>query len=168
MNTIKHLEPTKWVQPDSYAGHSPVGDYIIYSRNRDSSICENVNYKLILADLSKLNEKLQREEDEPFVYDFRAKHWACGWVEYIIVCKDSPSEILTLASEIICALESYPIYNDDKYSEAQAEVIYENWDNSSIQERIDYIKDNNAGSIFQSRRNIIPEKVFNSLSEVYY
>ena len=98
-------ELNKWETPDSYAGHNPVGDYTIYNRTRDSSIMENSNYELILKELSDLAEPFDklRDDGEPFVYDFRAGHWACGWVEEIIIRQDAPKQIIERAKEIEAA-----------------------------------------------------------------
>ena len=40
-----------------------------------------------------------------WVYDFRAGHWACGWVEYILVRKDAPQSVIDAAIEVIGSME---------------------------------------------------------------
>ena len=35
---------TKWEHPDNYAGFSPVGDYLLLSKNRDRYILDEVNF----------------------------------------------------------------------------------------------------------------------------
>ena len=109
-----------WQQPQSYAGHSPIGDYVLYSRNRDSSILENSNYELILDELTTFAEKFDhlRDDGEAFAYDFRTKHWGCGWIEYIIIRQDAPTQIIELAESIESALSDYPVYSDDDYSDS--------------------------------------------------
>ena len=146
MGPIEHLQDEcTWEHPPSYGGHSPVGDFLIYSRNRDSSILENVNYDEILRVLREEQEKqceapeVEGEEYTPWVYDFRASHWGVGWVEYIIVRKEAPEALLTLAGEIFCALSDYPVFSDDLYSEAQHEAICEYWENCGAQEQMEYL-----------------------------
>ena len=78
----------KWTTPKYYFGDDPVDDYLIYSRNRDSKIYENSNYERVLEDLKKLDEKGE------YVYDWRANHWACGWIEYIMIKPDAPDTII--------------------------------------------------------------------------
>lgn len=162
------LNECKWEKPDSYFGHNPVGDYVIYSRNRDSSILENTNYELILAQLDGEAEKYP--DIEKPVYDFRASHWGCGWIEYIIVNKDAPESILDLAEEILSALADYPVVSDDLYSENQYNAIYEYWEECGLKERIEWCKD--AGeSIFSARKeDCIPSPVLDELfqHEMFY
>ena len=146
----------KWEHPDSYAGHSPTGDYVIYARNRDSTILENTNYKLILDELEALNP--ESLADDPPVYDFRAGHWAVGWVEYIIVKANAPANIIKAAEEIVCALADYPVYDEDAYTNAQMEAIDEYWEGLSPRDKAEYCKDNGA-SIFAFRHDRMPEQV---------
>lgn len=167
MNAIEHLKSCKWETPDSYVGHNPVGNYLIYSRNRDSSIAEDVNYQEILKDLQAVMS--EEDRDNSRVYDFRASHWACGWIEYIIVEQNASEKVLQLAGEIVCGLADYPIYNDDKVSEAESEARFEYWQDASLSERIDLIKEYTDLSIFAARRDDeLPEEVENYLYDVVY
>ena len=107
---------------------------------------QNVNYNEVFRVLLEEQEKhpeapeVEGKEYTPWVYDFRAGHWGCGWVEYIIVRKEAPDALLTLAGEIFCALSNYPVFCDYKYSEAQHEAIYEYWENiCGSQEQIEYL-----------------------------
>ena len=167
MGPIEHLEEeAKWERPPSYGGHSPDGDYLIYSRTRDSRILGNVNYEGILKCL-KYHAELIAESDpdlDDWVYDFCANHWACGWVEHIIVRKDAPDCLLKLAGEIFCAMGNYPVFDDSAYSEACYNAICEHWEGCSIDERITYCKDSKV-SILASRRDVIPCEVYNLLAQ---
>ena len=161
-------ELSKWESPDSYAGHNPVGDYVIYTRNRDSSIMENSNYELILKELSDLSEPFDNVRDggEPFVYDFRAGHWACGWVETIIIRQNAPAEIIELAESIEGALSDYPVYSDDDYSERQWNEMCRYWNAIDTRERIEWLKESGE-SIFLARNDDhIPESF--QESEMFY
>tara|TARA_R110001592_G_scaffold60652_3_gene184612 strand:+ start:200 stop:691 length:492 start_codon:yes stop_codon:yes gene_type:complete len=161
-------ELNKWETPDSYAGHNPVGDYMIYSRTRDSSIMENSNYELILKELSDLAETFDnlRDDGEPYVYDFRAGHWACGWVEEIIIRKDAPKEIIERAKEIDAALSDWPIYSDDDYYERQLNEMRRYWNDIDIEERVEWLQESGE-SIFLARNDDhIPESL--DESEMFY
>ena len=154
---------TKWEYPSDYGGFSPDGDYLIYSRNRDSSILENCNYEMILEQLTKLSDTLVTDEEEPFAYDFRAGHWACGWVEYILISANSPDQLITEAEEIVCALADYPVLNESVYSDKQTEAVYEYWLQCSLSDRIDACKSYGL-SIFAARS----DDLFNIADEFYY
>jgi hypothetical protein len=161
-------ELTTWETPDSYAGHNPVGDYTLYSRTRDSSIMENSNYELILKELSDLSEPLDqlRDDGEPYVYDFRAGHWAVGWVEEIIIRQDAPKQIIERAKEIEAALADYPVYSDDDYSERQWNEMCRYWNDIDIKERVEWLQESGE-SIFLARNNdYIPESFYES--EMFY
>lgn len=167
MDAIEHLEENKWQKESCYVGHQPEG-YVVYSRNRDSCIAENVNYQEILKDLEKLSEELQTESA---VYDFRASHWSVGWVEYIIVPTEAPDRLKQVAGEMLCALSDYPLYKEDKVSEAECEARQEYWKECSISERIELIKEHNPEcSIFAARRDYYSTDVDHNgsfLEEIY-
>lgn len=161
-------ELNKWETPDSYAGHNPVGDYTIYSRSRDSSIMENSNYELILWELLGLAEPFDklRDDGEPYVYDFRAGHWACGWVEAIIIRQDAPKQIIERAQEIEAALADYPVYSDEDYYLEQMKEIHRYWNDINISERIYWLKESGE-SIFLARDDDhIPESL--EQNEMFY
>jgi acyl-CoA synthetase (AMP-forming)/AMP-acid ligase II len=155
------LADSKWTHPSDYGGHSPDGDYVIYGRNRDSSILENVNYREILEDLENIADSR--------CYDFRAGHWAVGWVEYIVVPNDSPDVVILAAAEIVAALADYPVWNEESYSEAQYNAMHEYWEQCSIRERTEHCQES-GDSIFAARRDDIPEFVMENLSqhEMFY
>ena len=147
-------ELNKWETPDSYAGHNPVGDYTLYGRTRDSSIMENSNYELILKELSDLAEPFDqlRDDGEPYVYDFRAGHWAAGWVEEIIIRQDAPKQIIERAKEIEAALSDYPVYSDEDYSQRQWDEMYRHWNDIDIKERVEWLQESGE-SIFLARND---------------
>lgn len=182
MSNYPYLEKVAWEHPESYGGHSPQGDYVVYARNRDSDCLSESNYAGILEALQELYETpemqaayeiveakernpnhdsgglWESQDSYPFVYDFRAGHWACGWVEYIIVRKDSPKEILDLAESILSDLSDYPVYNEDDFSERERNYADEVWrDCYNVEERIELIKEWSPGtSIFAARRDYLP------------
>lgn len=173
MEAIEHLSETVWSKPDHYYGFSPDGDYLIYSRHRDSTILENCNYYGILSDLQEkakeYGDEGHDENGEPFIYDWRASCSMFGWHDYIMVSQSAPDELKQFAGEIYCSISDYPIYNEMAYSEAQYNAVCEYWESESIQGRIDLCVENGY-SIFASRSDSIPESVFDSLmdSEMFY
>jgi len=161
-------ELNRWEAPDYYSGHNPIGDYTLYGRTRDSSIMENSNYELILEELTDLAEQFDklRGDGEPFVYDFRAGHWACGWVELIIIRQDAPKQIIDLAKEIQAALSDYPVYSDDDYSQRQWDEMFRYWNDIDIKERVEWLQESGE-SIFSARDDsYIPESFYQS--EMFY
>ena len=99
--------PNIWGPPSDYGGHSPDGAYVIYSRHRDSTTLTNVNYRGILEHLDNRADSHCGDRDH---YDFRAGHWAVGWVEYIVVPNDSPDAVILAAAEIVAALSDNLVF----------------------------------------------------------
>ena len=52
------LDQHRWQTPDSYAGFNPVGDIVICSQNRDSSILEQSNYQAIFSHLQEFAKQM--------------------------------------------------------------------------------------------------------------
>lgn len=169
MNVTDQLKEMEWEHPDSYGGHSPEGHYCVYSRNRESTILENCNYQSILNELKELDCETSGKKERPKVYDFRAGHWACGWVEYIIIERDAHSAVLERACEILSALADYPVYNEVEYSNKQNEEIHDYWLRISLRERLAWCADVGT-SIFSARHEAIEENIYEALSqhEMFY
>lgn len=169
-----NYELEEWTTPESYGGFDPVGDYPICGRSRDSRTYENVNYERILEDLQKLEGCMDAPENpdlgdswdiSSYIYDYRAGHWASGWVEVILCRRDAPDHIQKAVYETLAALEDYPLYDEMAVSDAEFEAVSEYWENLSIRERVGYIEDFNEYnkwseplSIFAARR--FPEEDF--------
>jgi len=149
--------PTGFDSDANFAGDKPTG-YVIYSRNRDSSILEETNFAAILEDLGGEGD---------LVRVIRHGHWACGWIEYITVDDTAPDTLLDRCVDIVRALEEYPVYSDNRYSEAQWEAITDHWERSNLRDRADYCRE--AGvSIFAARHDCMPDAVYEVLSESIY
>jgi len=156
----------RWTTPQDYCGFNPVGHFLLYSRNRDSSILENCNYSAIMRELLAVaSSEPEPESGENWVYDFRASHWAVGWVEYILIRPDAPKSVINEAESIACALSGYPVFSDDEYSDAQYTEIYHYWERIGTRERLEWCRDGGE-SIFAARRSDeIPEGAFYCLLE---
>lgn len=149
---MEHL--TVWEHSRDYGGYSPDGEYVITSQHRDSDALERSNYARILEDLSKLAAEHGAPDS---VYDWRAGHWAVGWVEYIMVKPDAPSAVLQAAVEIVCALEDYPVYDESDWSELEYTEACDYWVCMSVADRVDAIHHSHSrASIFSARRDDLP------------
>ncbi len=160
--------PSGWDSKSNYMGENCDNYYVIYSKNRDSEILTEVNFDLILKDLealeSKITNKMEYLVDEPWVDVHRHNHWACGWIEYIFVRKDSPTQLLDLCVDITKALADYPVYSDEAYSDRQYEAMHDYWSGMLLQDRVDMCKAN-GDSVFAARHESIPDGVFEDFRE---
>ncbi len=157
----------RWTHPDSYGGHDPIGDYQLCGQSRDSDALERSNYKRIFEDLLKKAVELGQpedtetdyREDEPkqWVYDFRANHWAVGWVDQVIIRKEAPEALIHFAEEIRDAIDSYPVYDEEHFSELEVEEAENYWGSMPVKERYELIKEwAPEVSIFAARHDYVP------------
>ncbi len=181
MNTATQITLPKWTTPDSYFGFDPVGDYVLYSRHRDSTLLTESNWEClqqeletIIEDLPKPNTRYKRtyygeEEELPsdWLYVWSASHWAVGWVEYLMIREDAPQELIEKADELYHYLKNeYPILDDDDYSQRQDEAIYQFWQDCTLEERMEYCRKTDD-SIFAARRDDeIPPDVYDYLRDM--
>ena len=155
----EHLKDRKWEHPSDYGGYSPDGDYMLGGQSRDSHALERSNYQRVLEDLEAEAAKHPEPDDgEPWVHDFRASHWAVGWVEQIIVRADAPAPVLDLAEEIVCRLADYPVYDESHFGELEHTEVSDYWERCSVAERVKIIKDSgSSASIFAARSDCYPD-----------
>ncbi|WP_018234242.1 hypothetical protein [Thioalkalivibrio thiocyanodenitrificans] len=166
---IETLKPYRWAHPSSYGGFSPDGDYVVASYNRDSKLLERANFE---AFKSALESAAKPFGDAPclgdmhreYVYTWRARHWGCGWVEYLGVRSDAPYVILKTAGDILDAMADYPIIDDELHSFLESEEVEKAWDQASMNEKIDYCR-NAEISIFAAREEMPRSEVFERIRE---
>jgi hypothetical protein len=161
-----------WEHPSDYGGFSPDGDYLVLSTNRDADSVTRSNWECA-QDLLRCQhfESSPWDDDyeerfalRPVVYDFRAGHWAVGWVEYMLVRKDAPDEVLIEVAKMLAALEDYPVLDEDHLSNLEWDEACEAWKCMSLRERVEICGENRV-SIFAARRDEIPLDDTGSLFE---
>lgn len=170
---MKDINMPTWQTPDSYMGFDPIGDYCLYAKTRDSDILTESNWDEIQKELKTILKTLPKPESRydgygkelpsAWLYTWSASHWACGWVEYMMIRADAPKELIEKANEIYSMLKfEYPILNEEDYSERQYEAVCRYWDDASMKERIDMCA-KNSESIFAARHSFIPSNVMDDL-----
>ena len=150
---------TKWEHPSDYGGFSPDGDYMIAGQSRDSDALERSNYRTIFAALERESAKHAEPEDgEAWVYDFRAGHWAVGWVEQLMIRQDAPESIISAAEEIEGALSNYPVFDEEDFCELEEEEAHQYWSGESLEYRVEMIQQWGTGecNIFAARHDYPP------------
>ena len=155
-----------WETPSDYFGFDPVGDIGVAAKHRDSDALARSNFtaaKASLLEAAGLDAEVIAACDgddmdaRPVVYDWRASHWAVGWVEYLMVRADAPQAVLDEAQAIADALEDYPALDEDDWSQLAHEEASDFWASLSVRQRADYIKDYAPEvSIFAARRDWVP------------
>ena len=150
--TPEHLE--LWTRPDSYFGADWTGHYPIISAHRDSDCLERSNYRVALAILRAI------ETEECPAYDYplqiaHERHFAVGWVDTILIDKDCLS-LVKAADELLARLETYPVLDEEDWSNLEFETAATCWENCSVSERL-YWCDRYEVSIFAARHSHMPE-----------
>lgn len=167
-----------WKQPDSWAGKPWHGWFVGLGQNRDSGTLTRSNFEVFLKALRELPEvtvddtknaelsyRTEREDwsSVDTVYVVSESHWACGWIDWIAIHPSNEAAI-KLADEMLCALEDYPVLDDDHWSRREDEAVMKWWQGEPLSWRIELCRDNNE-SIFAARHDYPPESVYNELRE---
>lgn len=161
------LKPHIWTHPSDYGGFSPDGDYCIATQNRDSDALTRSNYRRIFADIkAEAHDDRDADNERPVAYDWRAGHWMCGWIEYLMVRHDAPDALLIQCAEIVAALSDYPVYDESDYSELEWNGAADYWARCSVKDRVEMIRETQCGaSIFAARRDELPRDDSGALFE---
>jgi len=157
MNAAEHLAENAWKHPRDYGGFSPDGDYLVLSRNRDSDLLSESNWDYACRALGAeaYDGGSEYFSERPAVYHWRAGHWACGWVEYLMVRADADESVLTAAGDIVCSLADYPVLDESDYSDRECEAVNETWERASVSERVKWLQWARM-NIFAARRDEFP------------
>ena len=114
-------------------------------QSRDSDALERSNFICGL-------EALGGESDSVQVHRFG--HWAVGWIEEIMI--DPADKIaVTKADEILCALENYPVVNEEHFCALENEEAESYWEQMGIAERVELCQRFGI-SVFAARHDYIP------------
>lgn len=169
------LRKAAWEHPSSYGGFSPDGHFVIATRTRDSDVLTESNWVTagkMLCEAAGLDSVPAYCERDPFppVYDWRAGHWGCGWIEYLMVAPDAPEVVLQCAADILDSLSDYPILDESDFSEREEQARCERWKDADIRERLDYIESANKYgdkiSIFAARHDYPPNSDTGAMDEI--
>lgn len=136
MNYLKPLKeiisnPSGWDSLDNYAGEIPEPEWLcLITRSRDSDELTESNWRCALQQLGGKSENVSID---------RFGHWACGWWESLSVRAGTKEH--AAAREIADRLESYPVLDEEDYSELESETAERVWqDCYNDSDRIDYIR----------------------------
>jgi hypothetical protein len=111
----------------NYAGDRLDGFYV-YAKNRDSGTLVRSNFACILRDLEAA---ALEAEDDASVLTPSFGHWACGWVEQIVLKANAPEAVVRKAEEILDNLEDYPIHDERHFSDLEYEEAATYWERLS-------------------------------------
>lgn len=124
MKTLTEVasKPSSWDDFSNYIGrdlHEFSTLYVVMTRNRDSDILTESNWNAALKFLGG-------ESDDCVIHRFR--HWACGWWEALCVT----SNLKDQGEMIEKRLYSYPVLDEDDFSNREWEAAQHTWECLSI------------------------------------
>lgn len=155
-----------WSHPNDYGGFSPDGDLILLSRTRDSGALERSNWTQVGVALGAVAfDARDAKAPRPNVYHWRAGHWACGWVEYLMIHADAPHDIIEQACAIRADLNDYLIFDEEHYSDLEADEGEAYWRSLSVRGRVELCQEC-GDSIFAARRTYPPENCERRIREL--
>ena len=94
--------------------------------NRDADTVQRSNFAEMCAELERIERAADTEDESAEMYAVhRFGHWACGWVELVIVRPGSAAA--EYAAECAERLESYPVLSDDGLSQLESDDAAESW-----------------------------------------
>lgn len=106
-----HLK--KWTLPDSYMGPTFYDYYVFMGQNRDSDLLTQSNFICALEQIGGETETVQV---------IRQGHWACGWIELIII-HESDDEALKKADSVMKHYKNYPVVDEYHFSEFERDAV---------------------------------------------
>lgn len=116
---LESISEYKWERASNYIGPDYSQSYILYGKNRDSDYMVKANFDAIYDYIKEL------DKTEEYIHIESASHWACGWIEYILVDESAPIEILNRFKDIREAIEDYPIFCEGTVYEYKQDEIRE-------------------------------------------
>lgn len=124
----------------NYMGEVPDSDWLcVMTRSRDSDCLTESNWRVAIKMLGGESENVRID---------RFGHWACGWWESLSVKDGSSSH--SIGQDITEQIDSYPILDEDDFSELEEERAQEVWESFNDSERVQYMRDNRSQFEFRS------------------
>jgi hypothetical protein len=99
-----------WTRPNNYLGQTWEGYYVFLSQTRDSEALTRSNFECALDIIKNVGEQSIVVSHE--------RHWACGWLETILIPKEN-TDAIEVAQKMLDKLDCYPILNEEHYYELE-------------------------------------------------
>lgn len=118
------------------------GWLVAYTLTRDGDALSRSNFRCFLKLLGgKGTEgaKGSQEVAEGVTIE-EAKHWACGWIQYLVIDPSRP-DLVAIAEQALARLEDYPVLDEEDWSQEESEEADLVWRSCYRErERVKYIR----------------------------
>lgn len=124
---------------------------------RDANCLDRSNYRCfveLLGGKPTDGSKGSQEINESVAIG-EAMHWACGWLQYLII-NPADLELIKLAENTIEKLGDYPVLDESDFSELETEEANEVWESCfKPKDRIKYIREHKSQFEFRGLADLI-------------
>ena len=131
-------------RPSDYAGTQWDGYVPFMFVNGTSHLIEHWNYKVTKEIIP--NQNYIAIKNHPSIGEGKAieeaknRHWAAGYINYIMINVNAPSETVIAVAKILEVLDDYPILDEDNYHTYEDEAMEREWEYLSQDEREEFCK----------------------------
>lgn len=95
------------------------------------------------------------QEINPVLAIEEANHWACGWIQYLVLAPEAKN-LVEFAKSLLDNLESYPVLDENDFSNLETEEADEVWRNCyRPKERVEYIREHASQFEFRSFQDLL-------------
>lgn len=119
----------KWQSASNYLGEEYPEYYVAMVKTRDSEALDRSNFDATLKMLGGESETIKV---------IRSGHWGAGWIDTILI-HESDKIALAIGEDIGKQLASYPVLDEDLYSQYESKEVEENWQYFSLAEKRDML-----------------------------
>lgn len=109
-----------WDNMSNYAGEMLVGWVVGFGQTRDSDALDRANFQASLTGLGG-------EDEEAGVRVARFGHWACGWIEQILVRTDATDKLQVLLEQMNKTAK-YPVLDEQEFQEEEQQEKQETFE----------------------------------------
>lgn len=152
-----------WTRATNYGGTDWNGWSVVHSVTRDSDCCARANHEVILLALRAVEDPDGTDEGDATVQIAHERHWACGWVDSIMVW-EGDMRAMSVARALADRLQVSAVLDEDLLSRMEHEEAQEAWDGVTMRERIGYCERAQI-SRFAARQDAVPCEVVYLLAQ---
>jgi hypothetical protein len=136
------------------------GNWLVaYTTTRDADCLSRSNWQCFIKSLGGKGTEGAKGTanigDGESVAIEEASHWACGWIQYLII-NPAAVGLVKIAEENLESLDSYPVLNEEHFSQVETEEADWVWKNCYRPKgRVEYIREHARTFEFRSFADLL-------------
>jgi hypothetical protein len=145
---LKKFQPWQENRPSDYAGMQWDGYVPFMFNTGQSHSMDKHNYNTTKQVLmrwfcseSDVNETNQPDRQMHHLEEAENGHWACGYINYILLSENAPDELVISVAKILDVIEDNAMLDSDAYTDWEYEAICKLWsEDISERDKTDMLK----------------------------